>query len=305
MKKFLIFFFIFFISTTLNVLSKVNKIVVKVENEIIKNYEIKNKIISSLIVSGQEINQINIDSLKRSALENLIQLKLKKIELAKFDIKCDKNQINNYLIKVSSNDLVQFKEVFKNYNLDFNLFLEEIETEFKWQKLIYIFYANKIEVNEIAVQKELQQIIEKKLLLEEFKLSEIEFTVNKEKKNEIIENIQNQIKNYGFKVAANKFSISPSSKNNGEIGWVNSKSLDPKIYEIISRMEVGDISIPFERQNSFMILRLDDKKKTQYQNIDPKKVKENLINQKKNELFNLYSRSHLSKLKNSSLIEYQ
>ena len=305
MKKFLIFFFIFFISTTLNVLSKVNKIVVKVENEIITNYEIKNKIISSLIVSGQEINQINIDSLKRSALENLIQLKLKKIELAKFDIKSDKNQINNYLIKVSSNDLDQFKKVFKNYNLDFNLFLEEIETEFKWQKLIYIFYANKIEVNEIAVQKELQEIIEKKLLLEEFKLSEIEFTVNKENKNEIIKNIQNQIKNYGFKVAANKFSISPSSKNNGEIGWVNSKSLDPKIYEIISEMEVGDISIPFERQDSLMILRLDDKKKTQYQNIDSKKVKENLINQKKNELFNLYSRSHLSKLKNSSLIEYQ
>ncbi len=305
MKKIFILFFIFFISTTENVLSKVNKIVVKVENEIITNYEIKNKIISSLIVSGQEINQVNIDSLKRSALENLIQLKLKKIELAKFDIKSDKNQINNYLIKVSSNDLVQFKEVFKNYNLDFNLFLEEIETEFKWQKLIYMFYANKIEVNEIAVQQELQEIVEKKLLLEEFKLSEIEFTVNKEKKNEIIENIQNQIKNYGFKVAANKFSISPSSKNNGEIGWVNSKSLDPKIYEIISRMEVGDISIPFERQNSFMILRLDDKKKTQYQNIDPKKVKENLINQKKNELFNLYSRSHLSKLKNSSLIEYQ
>ena len=305
MKKIFILFFIFFISTTENVLSKVNKIVVKVENEIITNYEIKNKIISSLIVSGQEINQVNIDSLTRSALENLIQLKLKKIELAKFDIKSDKNQINNYLIKVSSNDLVQFKKVFINYNLDFNLFLEEIETEFKWQKLIYMFYANKIEVNEIAVQQELQEIVEKKLLLEEFKLSEIEFTVNKEKKNEIINNIQNQIKNYGFKVAANKFSISPSSKNNGEIGWVNSKSLDPKIYEIISRMEVGDISIPFERQNSFMILRLDDKKKTQYQNIDPKKVKENLINQKKNELFNLYSRSHLSKLKNSSLIEYR
>ena len=68
---------------------------------------------------------------------------------------------------------------------------------------------------------------------------------------------------------------------------------------------MGDISIPFERQDSLMILRLDDKKKTQYQNIDSKKVKENLINQKKNELFNLYSRSHLSKIKNSSLIEYR
>ena len=39
-------------------------------------------------------------------------------------------------------------------------------------------------------------------------------------------------------------------------------------------------------------------------NIDIDKLKRDLINQK-NELFNLYSRSHLSKLKNTSLIEYQ
>ena len=51
-----------------------NNIVLKVENEIITNYEIKNKILSSLILSGQEINQENIDRYKKSTLENLIQL---------------------------------------------------------------------------------------------------------------------------------------------------------------------------------------------------------------------------------------
>ena len=35
------------------------------------------------------------------------------------------------------------------------------------------------------------------------------------------------------------------------------------------------------------------------------KLRKDLIVQKKNELFNLYSRSHLSKLKNTSLIEYR
>ena len=34
-----------------------NNIVVKIENEIITNFEIKNKILSSLIISNQEINQ--------------------------------------------------------------------------------------------------------------------------------------------------------------------------------------------------------------------------------------------------------
>ena len=64
-----------------------NKIVVKVENEIITNYDIKNKILSSLILAGDEINQENIDNLKRQALDSLIQLKLKKIELKKRQFK--------------------------------------------------------------------------------------------------------------------------------------------------------------------------------------------------------------------------
>ena len=44
---------------------------------------------------------------------------------------------------------------------------------------------------------------------------------------------------------------------------------------------------------------------SQIEDINKFKLKENLIKQKKNELFELYSRSHLSKLKNTSLIEYK
>ena len=61
-----------------------NNIVLKVENEIITKYEIKNKILISLILSGKEINQKNIDKYKKSTLDNLIQLKLMKIELSKY-----------------------------------------------------------------------------------------------------------------------------------------------------------------------------------------------------------------------------
>ena len=41
-----------------------NNIIVKIENEIITNFEIKNKILSTLILSNQEINQKNINSIK-------------------------------------------------------------------------------------------------------------------------------------------------------------------------------------------------------------------------------------------------
>ena len=63
-----------------NLLANINSnIVLKVENEIITNYDVKNKIISSLILSNNDINQENINKTKKQALDSLIQFKLKKL----------------------------------------------------------------------------------------------------------------------------------------------------------------------------------------------------------------------------------
>ena len=121
-----------------------NKIVLKVENEIISNYEVKNKILSSLILNNQEINQKNIDNIKKQALESLILFKLKKIELSKYNFKNNPKQINEYLNLISSNDVATLKDKFEKNNLNYALFLEEIETQFKWQQFIYKIYSNKI-----------------------------------------------------------------------------------------------------------------------------------------------------------------
>ena len=70
-----------------------SKIIVKVEDEIITNYDLKNKILITLILSNQEINQQNIDELKKAVLDQLINLKLKKMELSKYKIKKDEEEL--------------------------------------------------------------------------------------------------------------------------------------------------------------------------------------------------------------------
>ena len=70
-------------------------------------------------------------------------------------------------------------------------------------------------------------------------------------------------------------------------------------------MKTGDISEPIKNANSIVFIKLIDKKKTQMNELDESKIKNELIKRKKNELFNLYSNSHLSKIKNNALIEYK
>ena len=69
-------------------------------------------------------------------------------------------------------------------------------------------------------------------------------------------------------------------------------------------MDIGDVSEPIKRQNNILFLKLTDVRNSKTENINMSELKQNLINQKRNELFSLYSRSHLSKLKNTSLIQY-
>ena len=58
-------------------------------------------------------------------------------------------------------------------------------------------------------------------------------------------------------------------------------------------------------ENSLIFFKLLDKRVSKINDLNTTEFKKRLIDQKKNELFNLYSRSHLSKLKNNSLIEYK
>tara|TARA_B100000242_G_scaffold86501_1_gene57863 strand:- start:2532 stop:3458 length:927 start_codon:yes stop_codon:yes gene_type:complete len=302
---FLIYFFLL-VNSSHTLVNAQSNIVVKVENEIITNYDIKNKILSSLYLANQPINQENINKVKENALNSCIQNKLKKIELSRFDIKNDSKQVSNYIRSITSRDMEYLKKEFNKNEIDFDLFLDEVETQVKWQKLIFNIYSKKINLNEELIDKEISKIMKESLMLKEFKLAEIEIPKNNNEidKNNIIQ-IKKEINEIGFEKTALRYSISPSSNNNGEIGWVNEKSLSEKILKIIKDFKIGEISEPIPKQESFLFLKLIDMKISQIEDINKFKLKENLIKQKKNELFELYSRSHLSKLKNTSLIEYK
>ncbi len=304
-KKYFIFIIFFILIFKAFTEAKDTKILVKIENEIITNFDVQNKIISSLIVAKKEISQQNINDYKKVSLENLIQNRLKKIELEKYNIKKDNEQINLYLNSISSNDVESLKNIFKNYDLDFQEFVNEIDVEFKWRKFIYQVYKKKINIDPKDIEKEINDNLKAQNKLIEYNISEIEILANDNVSNkEIITLIQNEIKNYGFESAVSKYSISSTASEEGKLGWINSNSLSKEFVKILSVMNKGEVSKPIKKQEKIIFLKLNDKKSLNYSNIDLNEFKNNLLNQKKNELFNLYSNSHLSKLRNAKFIQY-
>ncbi len=301
--KIISFYFIFLLVEA-NAIT--NKIVLKVENEIITNYEVKNKILTSLVLAGDQISQENINNLKKRALESLIENKLKIIELKKFKIEKNVSQINSYLNSISGNDILALEKKFKTNNIDYSLFLEEIEIQTKWQKFIYNFYKGKIEINENSVNDDLKKIVEDKKSFKEYNISEIEIMTDENSNiDQLVLDLKNKINDEGFETTALKYSISASSKDKGNLGWINSKSLSKEIFEILKNLNSGQISQPIKGPNSILFLKLVDVRTSKVENVNINDLRKRIVDQKKNEMFNLYSKSHLSKLRNSVLIEYK
>ena len=100
------------------------------------------------------------------------------------------------------------------------------------------------------------------------------------------------------------YSESDSAKNSGKIGFVSEKSLSKEIFQKLKRLNEGDVSEPIIKLNKIIFLKINKIKISKNQKIDAETLKKRIINKKKNELFDLYSKSHLSKIKNNTYIEF-
>ena len=297
-----------FLKENISFASIQNKILVNVGNQIITTYELKNKITTMLILNNEELNQNNINKVKKEALTFLINSKLKEEEILKFNTATHNEATSKYLDNISAKyntDRNGLKEIFINNNISYEIFKNEIKTEFTWQRLIFNLYNNKIKLDEKEIDEELNKIITKQKQAEEYNLAEIEILLednaNDKKK---IEEIKDQINKIGFKNTAIKYSRSLSALEGGGLGWLPAQALSNIILNTVKEMNPGDISKPIVQARTVMFIKLLDKRKIKFSNINFKKMKNEIISQKKSELLNLFSNNHLSKIKNTALIKY-
>ena len=284
-----------------------NRIIVKVNNNVITSYELKNKILTTLILSNEEINQKNINITKPLVLKNLIDLRLKNSEIEKFKLEISEKELSDQLNTLANGNINEFKKNFEINNIDFEIYKNDLAIELNWRKLIFVLFNEKVKIDESEINLEIDKIIkEGKKGSSDYELSEVLVNFeSQQEKEEKIKKINNQIQKLGFENTISKFSESLSRNNNGDLGWVNSKSLSKEILNKIENLNIGDVSEPIISGNTILFLKLKNKKDFELNNQNLEELRERVLLAKKNKIFNLYSNSHLSKLRNISIIEYK
>lgn len=304
LSNFIIIFFLFISNAKSEV-----KIIAQVGTEIITNYDLKNKIRTILFLTNQELNQQNINNAKNNSIQDLINLKIKILELKKYKINLSIDNIatQNYLKNLSlkfNTDTKGLEKKFLENGLDFNFFKNEVLIEYSWQNLIYNLFKNKIAIDDAEIEIAVKKIINNQNPILSYKLSEIEFFQLSEEENKIkINDILNYINKTSFEKTAVKYSISDTGLNGGEIGWVKEQALSDEIRLLLKNLSVGEISEPLYKTNTILIFKIQDKKSQPPQKIDNEKVMAEIREVKEKEQLNFYSRSYLSQVKSNYLLQ--
>ena len=283
-----------------------NKILFKIDNEIITTIDIYEEI-KFLRTFTPEINDLEDAELFEISKNSILRDRIKKIEILEFvkELKVqDKfllNLIKNKYSKINIDTLEDFRIYLKKNNLDFNNVNEKLTIELIWNDLIYQKFNKKISIDREKIKKELLQN-SKKERQREFLLSEIVFTENdkinfKKKNKEIISDINN----IGFKKTALKHSVSDTASNGGLIGWIKEDNLNQNIKNIVKELKTGQFSKPIRTSSGFMILKINDEKEYLSKFNLADKMEE-VIRFKTNDQLNQFSRMYFNKVKKDLII---
>ena len=302
----LLFVLLFILLNSKSLIAFENKILFKVDNEIITSIDIYEEI-QFLKTFNPELENLKEKELFEISKNSILRDKIKKIEIMNFvkELKVDDKfliqLIKNKYSKVGVNSLENFENYLKNNNLNIKNFKEKLYIEIIWNDLIFQKFKNKVVIDKEKIRSEILQNPQKESQ-SELLLSEIVFDANsKIDFQNKYEKILLDIKNVGFKKTAIIHSNSDTATNGGLIGWVKEDNLNHNIKEIISKLRQGQFSKPIRTSSGFIIIKIEDKKEYVSKFDLNEKVQE-VIKFKTNEQLDQFSSMYFNKLKKDLIV---
>ena len=298
---FIIYFLLIFLNFN-NIFSFENKILIKIDNDIITTIDLYNES-NYLLALNQDLKNLDKNSIFEITKNSLIKDTIKSKELRKNfkNLEVEEEILNQIIVSIYKNKNFDNYNSFIDYLNKFDVSIEyiknKISIELLWNNLIAEKFNKNVVIDKEKIKNDLQKNLNKNS--KDYLLSEIIFDVTNSKNYEKkVETIETDINQKGFLNAVLIHSISNSASNsNGDIGWVNENSLNVRIKKEVDDLKIGDHTKPIKIPGGFLILKINDIRMVENQMIDLDKKVNEVINLERNNQLNNYSNIHFNKVK--------
>ena len=294
------------ISLPTKILALENKILFKINNNIITTVDVLNEI-KYLKLLNKNFKNLEQDKIYKIAKNSAIKDMIKENHLKKFfkEIELDEVFVEKFILDYFSrynfSSIEDLEKFLIENNLKLSFMKKKITLQLMWNELILKKFSQNIKINKNKIEK---QILEKKLQ-QEFLISEIVFNIkSKDELQNKFNEIREEIKNNSFSNAALIHSISDTSINGGKLGWIKESSLSSEIKNVIKDTKIGEITMPVSIPGGFIILYKEDKRESLVK-LDIKKEIDKIIKKRTNEQLNQFSNIYYNKIKkNVNIYEF-
>ena len=300
MKKLKITFLglIYSLLIAFNSYSLENKILFKINNEIITSSDIFTEI-KYLETINNEFKKLKKNQAFEVAQKSLIREKIKEIELKKNEkkIKIDNDLLNNLILNYFKKNEIKSISDFENYflsiDIDPNFIKKKISIEVLWNQMIYSKFYKNIKIDKESILNDLQN----KGVQKEYLLSEILFDLDEnEKLDQKFNFFKEEINKKKFSQTALEYSISDSANQGGKLGWIKETTINVNVKKSLNKIDIGNYTDPITIPGGFLILKLEDIRETNVDyNLDDELKR--IIKKKTNEQLNQFSNIYFNKIK--------
>ncbi len=302
---------IILLSNSISALAEVKsiKILLKVEDEIITNFDIL-KEANYLKAINKELKDVQIDQILKLAENSLVKEIVKRNEIEKiYSVDYQNADVNMFLKNLMKylnlNNEVEFENYLSSIDIKKSEVKKKLIIEKLWNNLIYDKYIDKVKIDTNKLKEKVnlltdQNYEEKVFLLNEIVFLEKDKLLFEKKYKEIIQSIQE----YGFKKTAIIHSISETASTGGEIGWINERQLSETILKEIKNLKVNDYTRVINTSGGNLILQVSDIRNNKIEKkIDKDLELKKLVNSEKNRQLNEFSFLCYKKIENEIYIE--
>jgi len=296
LSNFILIFFLVLSSHSLE-----NKIILKIDQDIITSLDIENEknYLSALNPNIKELDDNKIFEISKNSL---IREKIKKIEILKNTNAARLD--NNFLEKIIETRYIslglktqnEFITYLKKFDIEISTVIKKIEIEALWNQMIFLKFSKNININKEDLKKKIELNNNSNETRELF-LKEIVFNIQESSNLDKEYNlIKKSILETGFENTASLYSISDTAKTGGTLGWVNENSLSTKIKEALLRIDIKEYSEPITIPGGFLILQISEKRIVK-EKIDIEMELKKMINTETNRQLNQFSNIYYKKIK--------
>jgi peptidyl-prolyl cis-trans isomerase SurA len=255
------------------------RIAAVVNDEVISVYDLVNRIRLALVSTGLPDTPETRRRLQPQVLRGLIDEKIQMQEAARQNITASESEMQAAIAKIEENNRMPpggLEIAIRNSGVQYSTVAAQIRATLLWQKLVNRKLRSTLQVGEDEIDEQMA-LIQAAQGTTEYLLSEIFLSVDTPEQEEDVRQtalglVEQLRRGVNFPTMARQFSQSASAAVGGDIGWVQSGTLDDDIENVLKDTPSGQVTEPIRSIAGYYIYGLRQRRTIAAPSADESKV---------------------------------